>query len=67
MIKSVHRAAIRSGPPIQRRRHENFRDIRPKAASETDLNHASKLLGHTDRQITQTVYRRVGETVLPTR
>lgn len=44
-----------------------FRDIRPKAASETDLNHASKLLGHTDRQITQTVYRRVGETVLPTR
>jgi integrase len=44
-----------------------FRDIRPKAASETDLTHASKLLGHTDKQITQTVYRRVGETVLPTR
>lgn len=44
-----------------------FRDIRPKAASETDLNHASKLLGHTDKQITQKVYRRVGETVLPTK
>lgn len=44
-----------------------FRDIRPKAASETDLTHASKLLGHTDKQITQTVYRRVGEVVNPTR
>ena len=42
-----------------------FRDIRPKAASETDLVHASKLLGHTDKQITRTVYQRVGETVLP--
>ncbi|QII87526.1 tyrosine-type recombinase/integrase [Bordetella hinzii] len=44
-----------------------FRDIRPKAASETDLAHASKLLGHTDKQITETVYRRVGETVKPTK
>lgn len=44
-----------------------FRDIRPKAASETDLAHASKLLGHTDRQITETVYRRIGETVMPTK
>lgn len=44
-----------------------FRDIRPKAASETDLSHASKLLGHTDKQITRTVYQRVGETVMPTR
>lgn len=42
-----------------------FRDIRPKAASETDLSHASKLLGHTDKQITRTVYQRVGETVMP--
>ncbi len=44
-----------------------FRDIRPKAASETDLAHASKLLGHTDKQITETVYRRVGEVVMPTK
>lgn len=44
-----------------------FRDIRPKAASETDLAHASKLLGHTDKQITKTVYQRVGETVMPTK
>lgn len=45
-----------------------FRDIRPKAASEIgDLGAASKLLGHTDKQITQTVYRRIGEVVKPTR
>lgn len=44
-----------------------FRDIRPKAASETDLEHASKLLGHTEHEITQKVYRRVGETVKPVR
>ncbi|MFA5241272.1 MAG: integrase [Sulfuricella sp.] len=44
-----------------------FRDIRPKAASETDLDHARKLLGHTEAQITETVYRRVGEVVKPTK
>lgn len=44
-----------------------FRDIRPKAASEMDLATASKLLGHTEQAITQTVYRRAGETVKPTR
>jgi integrase len=44
-----------------------FRDIRPKAASEMDLEHASKLLGHTDTTITEKVYRRIGETVKPTK
>lgn len=45
-----------------------FRDIRPKAASEIDdLGRASKLLGHTDKRITETVYRRVGEVVEPTK
>ena len=44
-----------------------FRDIRPKAASETDLQHAQALLGHTTEQITDTVYRRVGATVRPTK
>lgn len=49
-------------------RQFQFRDIRPKAASEiTDLSHASRLLGHTDKRITETVYRRVGEIVKPTR
>lgn len=44
-----------------------FRDIRPKAASDLPLAHASRLLGHTEHEITQKVYRRVGETVMPTR
>lgn len=44
-----------------------FRDIRAKAASEQDLESAQKLLGHTKSQITETVYRRVGETVKPTK
>ena len=44
-----------------------FRDIRPKAASEISLEHASKLLGHTDQEITSKVYRRVGEVVKPTK
>lgn len=44
-----------------------FRDIRPKAASEIPLEHATRLLGHTEQEITQKVYRRVGETVKPTR
>jgi integrase len=49
-------------------RQFQFRDIRPKAASEIgDLGHASRLLGHSDKRITETVYRRVGEVVQPTR
>lgn len=50
-----------------RLRKFQFRDSRPKAASEMELEHARKLLGHTDQQITATVYRRVGETVKPTK
>jgi integrase len=42
-----------------------FRDIRPKAASEIELGHASKLLGHTKEKITRDVYRRRGEEVDP--
>ena len=49
-------------------RQFQFRDIRPKAASEIhDLGDASRLLGHTDKRITETVHRRVGEIVEPTR
>jgi integrase len=45
-----------------------FRDIRPKAASEmSSLQDASDLLGHTDKQITKRVYRRAGEVVKPTK
>lgn len=49
-------------------REFQFRDIRPKAASEIEsLTDASKLLGHTEEEITRQVYRRVGEKVKPTR
>lgn len=52
----------------QRIKAFQFRDIRPKATSEmTSLEDASKLLGHTDNQITKKVYRRVGESVKRTR
>jgi len=45
-----------------------FRDIRPKAASEiTDVEHASLLLGHTKGDITERVYRRVGALAKPTK
>ena len=45
-----------------------FRDIRPKAASEIkNLHDASRLLGHTEEEITEKVYRRIGETVKPTK
>lgn len=52
----------------QRIKQFQFRDIRPKAASDmADLSAASKLLGHTEQEITKKVYRRVGEEVRPTR
>ena len=45
-----------------------FRDARAKAASEiTNLAAASQLLGHTEQEITEKVYRRVGQKVMPTR
>lgn len=66
-------AAERVGTPESmalavRIRQFQFRDIRPKAASEIgDLGLASKLLGHTQQEITKKVYMRVGETVKPTK
>ncbi len=49
-------------------RQFQFRDIRPKAATEIeDISHASKLLGHTKEEITRRVYRRIGEAVDPTK
>lgn len=41
------------------------RDLRAKTASDTDLQHASRLLVHTSQQITQIVYRRKGDSVPP--
>jgi len=48
-------------------REFQFRDIRPKAASEIELDHASRLLGHSTEEMTRKVYRRVGEIVRPTK
>ena len=48
-------------------RQFQFRDIRPKAASEIALEHASRLLGHSSEEMTRKVYRRVGEIVKPTK
>ncbi|MCX5508409.1 hypothetical protein [Pseudomonas sp. BJa3] len=49
-------------------RQFQFRDIRPKAASEIeDISQASRLLGHSKEDITKRVYRRVGEVVSPTK
>ncbi|WP_288521438.1 site-specific integrase [uncultured Pseudomonas sp.] len=45
-----------------------FRDIRPKAASEiNDLGDASVLLGHSKEGITERVYRRVGAIAKPSK
>lgn len=44
-----------------------FADARSKAASDIEGPHAQALLGHTKEQITETVYRRRGATVMPTR
>ncbi|WP_458375310.1 tyrosine-type recombinase/integrase [Pseudomonas pergaminensis] len=48
-------------------RQFQFKDIRPKAASEIELTHASRLLGHSAEDMTKKVYRRVGEIVNPTK
>jgi len=63
------KAAAKAGNTdlAERIRAFQFRDIRPKAASELPLEHASKLLGHTEHEITEKVYRRVGEVVKPTK
>lgn len=71
--KAAVEAAEKDGGPdavalAERVRKFQFRDIRPRAASDIgDLASASKLLGHTEQQITRKVYRRVGETVKPTK
>ena len=46
---------------------ERFRDhdIRAKTASDTELDHAFKLLGHGDIKVTQQHYDRKARTVMP--
>lgn len=49
-------------------RQFQFKDIRPKAASEiTDIADASLLLGHSEQEITKRVYRRSGAVAQPSK
>lgn len=49
-------------------RQFQFKDIRPKAASEiTDIADASLLLGHSKQEITKRVYRRIGAIAQPSK
>nr|WP_314400366.1 tyrosine-type recombinase/integrase [Pseudomonas lundensis] len=66
-LKAEKQAATDNNPELAARiRQFQFRDIRPKAASEIGFEHASRLLGHSKEDITRKVYRRIGEVVRPT-
>jgi hypothetical protein len=65
---AARKKAMLSHPELSERlQNFQFRNIRPKAASEMDLQYASALLEHSKEEITQTVYRHVGATVKPTK
>ena len=67
-MKAVKQAIGDNNPELAAStRQFQFRDIRPKAASEIGLDHASRLLGHSKEDITRKVYRRIGEVVRPTK
>ena len=63
------KAGVEKKPDLARRIAQfQFRDIRPKAASEiNDLSEASILLGHSKEGITERVYRRVGAIAKPSK
>ena len=42
-------------------------DLRAKVASDTDGEHARRLLGHATSEMTEKVYRRKPEVIHPTR
>ncbi|PXX53265.1 Phage integrase family protein [Pseudomonas sp. LAMO17WK12:I10] len=66
--KAAIKAATDGDPTLAASiRQFQFKDIRPKAASEIELAHASRLLGHSTEEMTKKVYRRVGEIVKPTK
>lgn len=49
-------------------RESQLKDIRPKTATEiNDLKEASRLLGHTEEEITKTVYVRRGAIAKPSK
>lgn len=66
--KAAIKAATGGDPALAASiRQFQFKDIRPKVASEIELAHASRLLGHSTEEMTKKVYRRVGEIVRPTK
>lgn len=67
--KAATIAAVEGDTELAERiRKFQFRDIRPKAASEIeDIADASRLLGHSTEEMTKKVYRRIGEIVNPTK
>ena len=42
-------------------------DLRAKVASDTDVEHARQLLGHSNQEITERTYRRKAEKITPVR
>lgn len=67
--KAISKAIKDSRPDLAEKIAKfQFRDIRPKAASEIiDIGDASRLLGHSKEGITERVYRRVGAIATPTK
>lgn len=56
------RSALEKGVLLERFREH---DLRGKSSSDVELEHATKLLGHSDSRFTQRVYRRKPERVQP--
>ncbi|MFC6299030.1 tyrosine-type recombinase/integrase [Pseudomonas sp. CCM 7893] len=68
--EKAQQKAIEQGDPMLAAKIGGFqfRDIRPKAASEiVDIGDASLLLGHSKQEITKRVYRRIGATAKPSK
>ena len=65
--ESARRVALTAGNVDLAERIAAFQypDIRPRAASDTTLVHATALLGHTKAETTRRIYRRKGERVSP--
>lgn len=66
-IDAVNEALANNDEELANRIKEfQFKDLRPKAASDmNDITLASKLLGHTKEAITRKVYIRIGQEVEP--
>ncbi|ANF86777.1 integrase [Pseudomonas antarctica] len=68
--EKAQQKAIEQGDPLLAAKIGGFqfRDIRPKAASEiVDIGDASLLLGHSKQEITKRPYRRIGATAKPSK